>query len=467
MRSLFAKLFLGAATIILLSMAITLALAFFSSSGPVKMHRKHVHSREKALIYDLLGIYGHQAMDTLLDKGPEALAEPARKFETQSGFRAYLFTADGIQITPPPAPPEVFALVNRLSPEEPAGFVKNGEKIAAARTLTNRNGKHMVAAATMIFPADEFFNRRFPIPRDFWVRLAVSFLLCGAICYALARHLTDPLDKLKGATQKLAAGDLSARVSGSMGRRFDEIADLGKHFDRMAERIEGLVTAQTRLLRDISHELRSPLSRLTVALELAHQRGGDTIRPFLDRIDLESERLNEMIGQLLTLAMLENGTPGKTKVMDLGRIIQAIADDARFEAQLRHVDVTVDACENLNYSGYPEMLYRAIENIVRNALRYTKPGTAIEITAKKAGSDNAWIEITVRDHGPGVPETALPNLFQPFYRIEDSRDRSVGGTGLGLSIAHRSVRLHHGVLSLENADDGGLLARLLLPVDLS
>ena len=113
------------------------------------------------------------------------------------------------------------------------------------------------------------------------------------------------------------------------------------------------------------------------------------------------------------------------------------------------------------------MLYRAIENIVRNALRYTKPGTAIEITAKKAGTDDAWIEITVRDHGPGVPETALANLFQPFYRIEDSRDRSMGGTGLGLSIAERAVRIHHGVLSLENAEDGGLLARFLLPVDLS
>ena len=252
-----------------------------------------------------------------------------------------------------------------------------------------------------------------------------------------------------------------------MDGRSDEIADLGRNFDRMAERIERLVTTQKRLLRDISHELRSPLSRLNVALELAHQRSDERVHPFLDRIGVETERLNDMIGQLLTLAMLENGAPGRESDMDLGQIIRTIAEDARFEAQLRDVDVQVDIRENLMYSGYPEMLYRAIENIVRNALRYTEDGTSLEITAKKAGTDESWIDISVTDQGPGVPETALPHLFEPFYRIEDSRDRSKGGTGLGLSIAERAVRIHHGVLSLENAEARGLVARILLPVDLS
>ena len=467
MRSLFAKLFLGAATIILLSMAITLALAFFSASGPVKMHRKHVHFREKVLIHDILGIYGHQALSTLLDQGPEALAESTRGFESRAGFRPFIFKEDGVQISPDPAPSEVLALVRRLSPREPDGFVKNGGNMVAARTLKARNGESMVIAAMMVLPPDGFFDRRFPIPRDFWLRMAVSFLICGAICYALARHLTIPLDKLKEATRKLAAGDLKARVSDAMDGRSDEIADLGRNFDRMAERIERLVTTQKRLLRDISHELRSPLSRLNVALELAHQRSDERVHPFLDRIGVETERLNDMIGQLLTLAMLENGAPGRESDMDLGQIIRTIAEDARFEAQLRDVDVQVDIRENLMYSGYPEMLYRAIENIVRNALRYTEDGTSLEITAKKAGTDESWIDISVTDQGPGVPETALPHLFEPFYRIEDSRDRSKGGTGLGLSIAERAVRIHHGVLSWENAEARGLVARILLPVDLS
>jgi two-component system sensor histidine kinase CpxA len=465
MRSLFAKLFLGAGTIILLSMAITVALAVFSSSGPVRIHRKHVHAREKMLIYHVLGLYGHEAINTLVEKGPDALAHSATEFETMEDVQTFLFTMDGVQIAGKPAPSEVFSLARHLSGKEPAGIVRDSQRFIAARILRAKNGKNFVAAVDLNFPSDDPFDKRIPLPRDFWVRILVSFFLCGTICYALARHLTIPLDRLRAATREFAEGNLSVRVSHSMGRRSDEIADLGKDFDTMAEKIEGLVESRKRLLRDISHELRSPLSRLTVALELARQRGTDAVFPFLDRIGLETERLNEMIGQLLTLTMLESGSTRKTEDMDVGRIIESIATDARFEAQLRNVDVQVNVPEALTFPGYPEMLYMAVENIVRNALRYTGDGTTVSISASKAGVGQSWLDISVHDQGPGVPDSALPHLFKPFYRIEDSRDRSRGGTGLGLSIAERAVNLHHGVLSVENDQNQGLMVRLLLPFD--
>jgi two-component system sensor histidine kinase CpxA len=339
--------------------------------------------------------------------------------------------------------------------------------IIAARTMKGKNGKKYVVAAILPHPSDDPFEKRFPFPRDFWLRILVSFLLCGTICYALARHLTIPLDKLQTATRKLAEGDLSVRVSPSMGNRSDEIAALGKDFDRMAEKIENLVDSQKRLIRDISHELRSPLSRLTVALELARQRGTEAVIPPLDRIGLETERLNDMIGQLLTLTKLESETQRKTEDMDVCQIIQSIATDARFEAQLRNVQVKTDIPESLPFQGHPEMLYRAIENIVRNALRYTADETTVSITAARAGIENSWLDITVKDQGPGVPDSELPHLFKPFYRIEDSRDRSRGGTGIGLAIAERAVKLHHGTLSVENDEGQGLMVRILLPIDLS
>lgn len=467
MRSLFAKLFLGAATIILLSMVITIAIAVFSSSGPVKMHRTHVHKREQMLVYDILGLYGHDALNTLIDKGPDAIPQLDTSLESKTTFKAFLFTADAVQITGEPAPTQILALVKRLSDKNPDGIMKDARIIFAARTMKGKNGKKYVVAASLTHPSNDPFDKRFPFPRDFWLRILVSFLLCGTICYALARHLTIPLDKLRTAAEKLSEGDLSTRVTPSMGKRSDEIADLGKDFDRMAEKIENLVESQKRLIRDISHELRSPLARLTVALELARQRGSEAVVPPLDRIGLETERLNDMIGQLLTLTMLESGTHRKTEDMDVSQIIHNIATDARFEAQLRHVEVSVDVPESLHYPGYPEMLSRAIENIVRNALRYTSDGTTVAITATRAGIDNSWIDISVKDQGPGVPDSALPHLFKPFYRIEDSRDRSKGGTGLGLAIAERAVKLHHGTLSVENDEGRGLMVRILLPLDLS
>ncbi|MBE0618263.1 MAG: two-component sensor histidine kinase, partial [Proteobacteria bacterium] len=253
-----------------------------------------------------------------------------------------------------------------------------------------------------------------------------------------------------------------ARVGPSLGGRRDEVAVLGHEFDRMAERIETLVEAQKRLLRDISHELRSPLARLNVALGLARQKAAAAAESSLDRIEREAERLNELIGQLLTLTSLEGGAEGIAReTLDLTGLVCTVTADADFEARGRGRSVQMGACAAVAIQAAPELIRRALENVIRNAVSFTAAGTPVEVSLEQEG---AVARVTVRDHGPGVPETALEAIFRPFYRVADARDRQSGGTGIGLAITDRAVRLHGGSVRAENAPGGGLAVILTLPV---
>jgi two-component system sensor histidine kinase CpxA len=233
----------------------------------------------------------------------------------------------------------------------------------------------------------------------------------------------------------------------------------------MAEKIESLVQAQRRLLGDISHELRSPLARLNVALELARQRSGNEAVSALARIQREAETLNEMIGQLLTLTRLQTGAQEIQKSeFDLCRLVREIADDAEFEAKSGNRSVSLESDASCTFVGNELLVRRAIENVVRNAVHYTREGTEVEIKVNEVihNANGKAIEITVRDHGPGVPEPALGKIFRPFYRVDEARDREAGGVGLGLAIAERAVKLHNGSISARNAADGGLAITITL-----
>ena len=278
--------------------------------------------------------------------------------------------------------------------------------------------------------------------------------------------MTTPIVKLRDTTHELAAGNLTARISHKLIKRRDEIGYLGRDFNLMAGRIESLVEAQRRLLRDISHELRSPLARLRVALELVRRRAAPELSVGLDRIERESESINEMIGQLLALSRVESGADRLRNVpVDLCALVKDVADDADFEARSRNRSVRVTTSDACTTSGVPELLRSAIENVVRNAVHYTAEATEVEITLRCEDVEaERYVLISVRDHGAGVPEEAINEIFRPFYRVEDARDRQTGGTGLGLAIAARAVRLHGGSITAANAPDGGLIVELRLPV---
>jgi two-component system, OmpR family, sensor histidine kinase CpxA len=296
--------------------------------------------------------------------------------------------------------------------------------------------------------------------------ILIAVISSGLVCYLLTRYLTAPVVRLRAATLKLAAGDLSARA-GTFGlRRRDEMADLVRDFDAMAERLEKLVTAQSRLLNDISHELRSPLARMNVALGLARQRTGPEAQSALERIDLESNRLNGLIERLLTIARLDCGHEAiRMDPLHLEELVREIAEDADFEAQSRECHVRPVIQDDGLVMGNPPLLHSAVENVVRNATRYTLEGTEVEVRLERShglAGEEAIIRVT--DSGPGVPEDALEKLFLPFYRIDDARGRQTGGVGLGLAITERAVRLHGGTVRAANRPQGGLMVEIRLPL---
>ncbi len=302
-------------------------------------------------------------------------------------------------------------------------------------------------------------------PRVLAMPLILAALVGGLACFLLVRYLTAPVEQLRCATEAYAEGDLSHRVAPLLGGRRDEIADLAFAFDRMAERLSSLMLSHKQLLRDVSHELRSPLARLQAALGLARRRAGKEAGPELDRIEREAERLNDLIGQLLALARLESGaqTPPMEPV-DLQELLETVASDAALEARARQCAVVLEHGERIVIQGNPALLHSALENVMRNAVRYTAQGSAITLSSRRdQDRPDQWL-IEISDRGPGVPEEMLPHLFEPFVRVGDARDRTTGGYGLGLSIAERAIRSHRGTILARNRREGGLTVTIQLPV---
>jgi two-component system sensor histidine kinase CpxA len=245
--------------------------------------------------------------------------------------------------------------------------------------------------------------------------------------------------------------------------RRDELGDLVRDFNRMADKTEHLISSQRQLLYDVSHELRSPLARMNVALDLLRGRVHDD--PALNRIAIDLQRLNEMIGRLLTVAKLEATSTLQTSVrVDLSELVSSVVSDADFEAQEKGGRVDLVQTVNLAVPGDPGLLRSAIENVLRNAVRFTRAGTAVEVVLRSnRGTSADEAIISIRDHGPGVPEQDLTNIFRPFYRVTDARSRDSGGVGLGLAITDRVMRLHGGRIQALNDPDGGLQVEMIFP----
>jgi two-component system sensor histidine kinase CpxA len=297
-------------------------------------------------------------------------------------------------------------------------------------------------------------------------QLPVAIVVGGLTTFALVLLFTRPVAQLRSAARSLSKGNLNARVhlpeAGSPLFRGDAFAALMRDFNHMAERLEQLVGAQKLLLRDVSHELRSPLARLSVALELAREDAGEPMRAHLDRIEREADRLNQLIGQLLTLSSMEALERQKHFApLSLNQLVEKIIPDAEYEAHQRECTVAFRAEAECVVSGNEELLYRAIENIIRNAIRYTGSGTEVEVALRRVQEGGAAkIELEVSDRGPGIPENEREAIFRPFYRVDDARSPHTGGFGVGLAIAERAVRLHGGELSVSNRAGGGATLRM-------
>jgi two-component system, OmpR family, sensor kinase len=291
--------------------------------------------------------------------------------------------------------------------------------------------------------------------------LLLALLVSAAASWWLARYISAPIYGLQKSARILARGDLNAKVEERFSRRADEIGTLARDFNHMAGELKAQIEAKEILLRDISHELRSPLGRIQMALGLAALDSAN-VQTQHRRIERDIERMSRLIEEIIRLARLTNAPQSfpMEDGVDLGLLLDEIVEDASPETAVLNRRVVVTCPSNLVLRGNPELLRRAIENIVRNAIRYSPAGTAIEVTARRKDD---LVVIDVRDRGPGVPELELERIFDPFYRVSRAREREGGGTGLGLAITARVVSLHKGKVSASNHVDGGLVVTISLP----
>lgn len=462
MRSLFLKVFLWfwlAMVVVITTFAVTTHLT-----------RTPESFRPPQFIEAVLSGYARNAAAAYEREGAAGLEAYLSNAKEETGARNQLFDASGAELTGADAPQQVREVAAQVAQTGKPFFREMGGGMLEVRPVPARDGGRYAFVTYM-----QMGPRPVEHHVAFWILSETAWLLlvrvlavvtaAGALCYLLARYIVTPVVKLREVTRQVTEGDLSARVGPRLGGRRDELAAMGHDFDEMAARIETLVGAQTRLLRDISHELRSPLARLSVALDLARKRAGSAAAGDLDRIEREAKRLNEMIGQLLALSRWESDGNGMRAVaFDLAALVREVAADADFEAQGRNSSVVFEECDACETRGTPQLLRSAVENVVRNAVRYTPEGTAVKISlrcGREGGAGEAVI--IVKDEGAGVPEESLKDIFRPFYRMDDSRTRETGGAGLGLAITERAVRLHGGTVKAENLKGGGFVVELRLP----
>ncbi len=406
---------------------------------------------------------------TLEHSGETAARAVLRQTESGSRSRILVFDSEGRELLGRAAGPS--AVSNARTVEAPSG---HSYRLFSQRNSLRRGIATVLRAPSLASPpplrrvesGSRFAGNRGwgHRPELYWLRFVLAVLVSGLVCFWLAWYLTRPLRHLRAASQRFADGELDARVGAAMGWRRDEISDLGHDFDDMADKLQSLVNGQKQLLNDLSHELRSPLARLQVATGIARQRGSGKLLPELKRIEREGERLNELLGQMLSLSRLEAGAAILDKAeVDLSALLKEVVRDADFEARVRHRRVCLHAMPPCMIRANAELLFRALENVVRNAVKYTGEGTEVVVEGICSDSEHEAI-IRVSDAGPGVSDELLEHLFEPFVRAAEARDRVSGGFGLGLAIARRAVLSHGGQISATNGLEGGLCIEIRLPV---
>lgn len=386
------------------------------------------------------------------ENNEDALERSLRVSSSYGPVTFYAIDASGHDAIDRPVPPEVLA-ASRADP----GSAPPERMRKRVTTLRSGDKLTLIAHAEGSSLGRIFYRRS----TSFWSQSGIAVVISALVSALLAWTIVIPLNQIRRSTRRFAEGNLDARVGVlSFGRSY-EMTALASEFDRMAERIKALIENNRRLVRDVSHELRSPLARLRVALELAREDDDDLTRRSLDRIERESDRLDSMLGQAIELSRLETDAAARREPVDLEALLEDVIGNADYEGAPRDRRVEFVERTALTVNGSRDALGSALENIVRNALAYTADSTAVEVRLRRV--DNNAV-ITVRDHGRGVAEAELHRIFEPFYRTDSARARSSGGTGLGLTIAQRAISRDGGTVVARNAQGSGLQVDVRLPL---
>jgi signal transduction histidine kinase len=422
---------------VFVAMVTTLSLSFVVFRAiSVRLERKHFDP-----VYDRLDqLQLEAAVRILTSEGPDALGNYLKGLDKLSGARHYLLSAQAIDLVDGE---------NRaaLLPPPPASQWRIRTDARSVASQRSEDGRYWFAAVGK------------PGRPQLWTFLPYYFLVIGAtgvLCWLASVAVVSPVRRIAASIARFGQGDLSVRVQS---RRRDEIGQLGNSFNEMAERLQRMIVSERRLLADISHELRSPLARLKFAIKLA-RTSADTDAA-LDRINRDVDRIASLVAGIVEITLAE-GDPGDqgTEIVRIEDVLDEVISDCTLEAEARNCRIALNGRPSGEILGNRELLRRAVENVLRNGIRYSPAESTIEVTIVE-DSDSA--AIAIRDYGPGVPESTLTRIFDPFFRVEEARDTLGGGSGLGLSIAKRAVLVHHGTITAENASPG-LCVQINIPL---
>jgi len=395
--------------------------------------------------------------------GPQEFEQFERGMMGNSEGVLYLIDGYGKDVLSRPIPPDSLSIV-RAARSDGGIVARYGLRSrSASYRFTSPSGHPYVLLLHVRLKLGKFLEATAGGGLPFF---GVVLLMVTLFCFWLAHHIVAPIQGIQSAARRVATGDLSVRAPVEISKRHDELAALAVDFDAMVERISALVGSQRDLLSTVSHELRSPLTRFNMSLALLRKQPPDS-EELLQRMERDAERVDVLMGQLLTLSRLETGlsSDGRDHV-DLSQLVQEVVADGDFEAQSCGKSVRLEAAGDIVIEKADQMALRsACENIIRNAVRFTPPGTEVEVVLKtEIRRDFRQAVLSVRDHGPGVPEEALQQIFQPFFRVKVPHGpRRDNGTGLGLAIALEAIRQHRGTITASNASPTGLEVRMMLP----
>jgi len=448
MRTLFLRIFLSFWAAMLLVLLATAAVGWYRLSQVERVDLK---------------VLADEATTRLNIGGNVGLTRWIEEVEHRyRGWRIYVVDQSGQDIQGRDMPQRLSSYANRLRDagflDPKGGMRRRNDPLLLTPLITDPDGTvyTVMSENTIRKPLNVLLE-----PDVRVVVLAFALTISGLVCWLLARYVSQPVEHLQSRARSLAKGNLEARVGDNFSRRKDELGVLARDFDTMASHVRSLIASKEALLRAMSHELRSPLARLRVALGLARREGADLTKQF-DRIELEAERLDTLIGQMLQLSQLRAVEPVLPREpLDLTSLLGEIVEDARLEATAAEKTIEFSPEVKVQVEGDAALMRSAIENVLRNAVRFTAVGTPVVVTL---GLESGRARIVIADRGPGVPMQELDRIFEPFYRVAESRDRDSGGNGIGLAITSRVINVYGGEVHAHNrTDGGGLTVEMQLP----
>jgi len=441
--------------------AIAIRASEVLAKGGLAALKKWLADNEHSLADRNLYIIGPDGSDILGRRLSDNAARRLEFFNRESAPESDLPEAGA----PPDVPAQAGGALPGPEPRPPPGLAPPGGappgNFRPQRGLPQIVGADGATYTVLLMPRRPSIFGALSLPGISLMILGIALVVSAFASWWLARHLSAPIRRIQEGARALAGEQLDVRVSAGFEDRKDELAVLARDFDAMAEQLRANRGAITRLLRDISHELRSPLARMRLAVGLARQPTADSSRQ-LDRMEREIERLDGLISQVLKLARL-SGTdaPFERETFDVDEVIEEVVRDANFEGAAKGCSVRTVGAAKILVNGNRELLRSAIENVLRNAVRYSPDGARVDVAVERS---DAGLTVSVRDQGPGVPASEVERIFEPFYRVAESRDRDTGGEGIGLAITSRVMKAHGGSARADNRAGGGFEVRLSLPL---